>query len=67
MLFIQKKQEKLEKNKGQPTFRWFLFTHPFNLKELLVVFYPLIKKKIDLIVMGSHGTSGIEDGYWIKY
>jgi hypothetical protein len=30
------------------------------LKELLVVFYPLIKKKIDLIVMGSHGTSGIE-------
>jgi nucleotide-binding universal stress UspA family protein len=31
------------------------------LKELLVVFYPLIKNEIDLIVMGSHGTSGIEE------
>jgi succinate dehydrogenase flavin-adding protein (antitoxin of CptAB toxin-antitoxin module) len=37
----------------------FLFTHPFNLKELLVVFYPLIKNEIDLLSW-VHGTSGMK-------
>jgi hypothetical protein len=43
MLFIQKANEN-SKIKEQPYLDGILFTHPFNLKELLVVFYPLIKK-----------------------
>jgi hypothetical protein len=42
-VIYSKANEKLE-NKRTALFRWILFTHPFNLKELLVVFYPLIKK-----------------------
>jgi hypothetical protein len=60
MLFIQKQMKNL-KNKKAALFRWISVHASIQFERAFSGILSFNKKKIDLIVMGSHGTSGIEE------